>query len=134
MSSLKGFVLQYEIKKHNLTIFSLAPEHQCSNYWWNKTEGEIEASVFASIIIKHITKYCIKDSTNQRENDKNNIILYSDGCGYQNRNIILSNTMLNFSINNNIVIEQKYLVKGHTQMACVTIIKKYRNLFTIRLC
>jgi len=107
--ALNASALYYsmKLKNHNLTKFSLAPEHQCSNYWWNETEGELEASVFASIIIKHITKNCIKDSnqTNQTENDKNNIIIYSDGCGYQNRNIILSNALLNFSINNNIIIE-----------------------------
>jgi len=35
-------------------MFSLAPEHQCSNYWRNETEGELEALVFASIILLNI--------------------------------------------------------------------------------
>lgn len=90
-------------------------------------------------IIKHITNI-IALKILQREN-YNNIIFYSDGCGYQNRNIILLNALLSFSINNNIVIEQKYLVNCHTQMACNSVhstnersLKKYQNLFTIRLC
>lgn len=52
--------------------------------------------------------------------DPNNklIILYSDGCGAQNRNSILSKALLNFSMENNVCIIQKYLEKGHTQMEC----------------
>jgi len=46
------------------------------------------------------------------------IILYSDGCGYQNRNVIIANALLNFSIQHQVQIEQKFLVKGHTQMEC----------------
>ncbi|XP_060848117.1 uncharacterized protein LOC132927581 [Rhopalosiphum padi] len=42
----------------------------------------------------------------------------SDGCGYQNKNIIMSNALLQFCKNQNVTIEQKFLIKGHTQMEC----------------
>jgi len=103
-----------KLKYHNFTVYNLAPEHQCLNYWWDESEGELEASVFVSLIIKHLTQNCI-GSTAQSNND---IILYSDGCGYQNRNSVVSNALLQFTIKNNIIIEQKFLVKGHTQMPC----------------
>jgi len=38
--------------------------------------------------------------------------------GYQNRNSIMSNALLEFSKFKNITIEQKFLIKGHTQMEC----------------
>jgi len=103
------------MKNHNFTVCNLEPEHQCSNYWWDELEGELEAFGFASLIIKHLTLNIIKGSTVQNNND---IILYSDGCGYQNRNSALSNALLQFFIKTYIRIEQKFLVKGQTQMPC----------------
>ncbi|XP_008185188.1 uncharacterized protein LOC100161732 isoform X2 [Acyrthosiphon pisum] len=104
-----------KLKVHNFTVYNLAPEHQCSSYWLDESEGMLESSVFTSLIIKHLTLNCIKESTTQNNND---IILYSNGCGYQNRNVVLSNALLKFAIQNNIVIEQKFLVEGHTQLPC----------------
>lgn len=60
-------------------------------------------------MIKHLTKTCLK---------KIPIIIYSDGCGFQNRNVLLSNALLHFSKSLGVEIEQKFLVKGHTQMEC----------------
>lgn len=123
--ALNASALYYsmKLKVHNFTMYNLAHEHQCSNYWWDESEGELEASVFASLIIKHLTQNCIKESTAQ-----NDIILYSDGCGYQNRNSVLSNALLQFAIKNNITIEQKFLVKGHTQMPCDSVHSKIEKV------
>jgi hypothetical protein len=44
------------------------------------------------------------------------INIYSDSCTYQNRNLILSNALLELSMRKNVIINQKYLEKGHTQM------------------
>lgn len=44
--------------------------------------------------------------------------VYSDGCTYHNRNVVLSNASLDFSMQNNISVIQKYLGKGHTQTEC----------------
>lgn len=46
---------------------------------------------------------------------KKDIIIYSNGCRYQNRYTVLSNALLKLSIDNNVIIEQKFLIKGHTQ-------------------
>lgn len=82
------------------------------NYWWHEGDGETEASIFCSILIKHISNLCtLKPATKK-------IVLFSDGCGYQNRNVILSNVLLYYSIIHKIEIEQKYLIKSHTQMEC----------------
>jgi hypothetical protein len=92
-----------------MTVYNNATGH-CHNYWWHEADGELEGSVFVSIIIKHLEKYYI--------NEKKPIIIYSDGCGYQNRNVIMANALLHFSIKYQIIIEQKYLIKGYTQMQC----------------
>lgn len=46
------------------------------------------------------------------------VILFSDGCCAQNRNAILSNALLRLAIEKQVIINQKYLEKGHTQMEC----------------
>ena len=46
----------------------------------------------------------------------NTIIVYSDGCSYQNRCTVLSNTLLLFTKMNNKTLIHKYLCKRHTQM------------------
>ena len=46
------------------------------------------------------------------------LIVWSDGCTCQNRNAQLSNVYLHLGKEYDIVIEQKFLVVGHTQMEC----------------
>lgn len=60
-----------------------------SNYWFSEVEGSLESSTFTSIIIDHLTKKCT---------EKRSIYLISDGCNYQNRNTVLANALLKFSI------------------------------------
>lgn len=97
------------LQVHNYTIYNLL-NHQCTNYWWNETQGDLSASSFVSCLIEHLRKHCLSDTYP--------ITLYSDGCGYQNRNQFLSNALSNFAIKYNKIIEQKWLEKGHTQMEC----------------
>jgi len=97
------------LQVHIFTIFNLAT-HQCTNYVWNETEGDLQASVFTSCIFHHLEKHCVEN--------KRSIIIYSDGCGYQNRNTTLANALSFFSTKYDVCIEQKYLEKGHTQMEC----------------
>lgn len=92
---------------HNFSMYNLS-SHQCTAYWWNETEGDLSASSFVSCIIRHLEKYCLEDTLP--------ITIYSDGCGYQNRNQYLSNALSNFAIKHKKIIEQKFLEKGHTQM------------------
>lgn len=111
--SIQASALYYSVKLkiHNYTIYDLATG-DCSNYWLQESEGDLEASVFASILIKIFENKSIEPLY---------IIIYSDGCGYQNRNSMMSDALLEFSKFKNIKIEQKFLIKGHTQVECDSI-------------
>ncbi|XP_074031390.1 uncharacterized protein [Leptinotarsa decemlineata] len=98
-----------KLQVHNFTIYNLET-HECKNFVWNETEGELCSSVFATCIFKHLQAVV--------EKEKRPIVIYSDSCGYQNKNHILANALSLFASKYNIVIEQKYLEKGHTQMEC----------------
>lgn len=98
-----------KLKVHNMTMYNNATA-DCQNYWWHEENGDLEASVFVTIVIKHLEKYCLSE--------KKPIIIYSDGCGYQNINIFMANALLHFSIKHQLIIKQKYLVRGHTHMEC----------------
>ena len=104
---LQASALYYKQKLcvHNFTIFNLAT-HEVVCYVWHEGEGGLTSSEFVSCIIDFLT-------TNQ---DNDEFILYSDGCGYQNRNVVLSNALLQFAKTHNKVVVQKILEKGHTQM------------------
>lgn len=97
------------LQVHNFTIYNLL-NRQCTNYWWDETQADLSASSFVSCVIEHIRKHCLSDTLP--------ITLFSDGCGYQNRNQFLSNALSNFAVEYNKIIEQKWLEKGHTQMEC----------------
>ena len=100
-----------KLQVHNFTIYNIIT-HDSDNYIWDETEGDLTSSTFTTILICHIEQYLEKNPK------QHHIILYSDGCGYQNRNVVLSNGLLNLAERKSITIEQKYLVKGHTQMEC----------------
>ncbi|CAH1106749.1 unnamed protein product [Psylliodes chrysocephalus] len=108
---LEASALYYKTKLqvHNFTIYNLE-SHDSKNYLWNETEGELCSSVFATCIFKHI------QTTLDRE--VRSVVLYSDSCGYQNKNKYLASALCLLACKNNVEIEHKYLVKGHTQMEC----------------
>lgn len=95
---------------HNFTIYDLAT-HKVENYFWHEGEGELNANVFAS---------CVEDylDTQIDKSGVKTVIIYSDGCTYQNRNSTMSNCLLLWAVKNRIVVLQKYLERGHTQMEC----------------
>lgn len=70
-----------------------------------EAEGGLTANEFTSIICDVISNQIPLPSDSK-------IILYSDGCCYQNRNAVLSNALYNLAKLKNITIIQK----GHTQM------------------
>lgn len=108
---LQASALYYKTKLqvHNFTIYNLST-HACKNFVWNETEGELCCSVFVTCIVKHLAAVL--------ETDKKPIVLYSDSCGYQNKNNVLSNALSILATKFDTVIEQKFLEKGHTQMEC----------------
>nr|CAH7760572.1 unnamed protein product [Callosobruchus chinensis] len=108
VNNANKFYFKTRLKVHNLTIYDMST-HQCCNYWWNETEGDLSSSVFTTLILNHLEEFCKDDLP---------VILWSDGCGYQNRNSTLSNALLHHAKKHNKTITQKYLEPGHTQMEC----------------
>ncbi|CAG9822236.1 unnamed protein product [Phaedon cochleariae] len=98
-----------KLQIHNFTIYNLST-HQSENFVWNESEGELCSSVFATCIVKHLESYL--------NIEVKPIIIWSDSCGYQNKNNILSNSLSLLATKYSVTIEQKYLEKGHTQMEC----------------
>lgn len=123
---LQAGMLYFEQKLacHNFTMYNLA-SNAVVCYVWHEGEGGMEGSCFASCIVDFL-------NTELSEVERNKpIIFYSDGCSAQNRNSLLSNTLLHYCITNDCEIIQKYLVKGHSQMECdsvhATIENRKRN-------
>lgn len=108
---LQANALYYKSKLqiHNFTIYNIAT-HDSTNYLWNEAEADLRSSIFTTIIIKHLEKLLTIAPKP--------VVIFSDGCGYQNRNSVLSNALSRLSSKYDIIIEQKYLEKGHTQMEC----------------
>ena len=107
---LQASALYYKTKLscHNFTMYNLkSGEVVC--YFWYEEQGDLSANSFAT---------CVRDclATVVENPNITRIILFSDGCGYQNRNVVLANALLDFSTTHKVEILQKYLEKGHTQM------------------
>lgn len=100
-----------KLQMHYFTIYDLL-SHKSSNYVWDETQGELKASIFTSIVVCHLENLIASKSC------RDTIIIYSDGCGYQNRNAVLANALSQFATKHQVTIVQKFLVKGHTQMEC----------------
>lgn len=106
VSNCNSYYFKSKLKMHNFTMFEMITT-ECMNYWWHEGEGGVLASMFVSCIIKHLETYC---------RDKLPVVLWSDGCTYQNRNQVLSNALLDYAIRTGKDVTQKFLIKGHTQM------------------
>lgn len=108
---LEASCMYYKTKLccHNFTFYNLASS-DVSNYFWNETATDLRSSTFATCIIDYLESLSLENIEG--------IILYSDGCAYQNRNVTLSNALRMFSMRHNTTVEQKFLIRGHTQMEC----------------
>lgn len=108
---LKASAIYYKTKLcvHNYTVYNMVTK-DVDCYLWNESEGGLEANIFASLLIKHLTTYLSRNSNTKV------IIIYTDSCGYQNKNVILANALYQFCRNNDVKIFHNYLEKGHTQM------------------
>ncbi|ESO87064.1 hypothetical protein LOTGIDRAFT_154553 [Lottia gigantea] len=100
---LQASAMYYKTKLacHNFTIYDLATK-DVTCFFWHEGEGELTANTFASCIFEYVRMMSPKVKT---------LIIYSDGCTYQNRNTTMSNTLLKCAANNDITIVQKYLEK-----------------------
>lgn len=99
-----------KLKLHNFTSYDLVTRKgRC--YLWDEVNGGLEAEVFASLYVDLIKTEFERSTTHLTK-----IVLWSDGCCYQNRNQVVANAILDCAVKLGIVIEQKYLEHGHTFM------------------
>ena len=121
---LKASSLYYKTKLqvHNYTVFDLVTKDVIC-YVWNESEGGLTANEFASCLVSYLEK---------KKDSYDHVIIYSDGCTYQNRNRMLATALRHFSVKNQKTIEQKVLERGHTQMevdsAHATIERRLKNV------
>lgn len=106
-SNVSSLYYKRKLCVHNFTIYNLK-NHDGFCYIWHEGEGDITAQEFASVVCNFILS--------QKIDEGKEVILYSDNCSYQNKNVFLSNALLNLALDKNITITQKFLEKGHTQM------------------
>ena len=110
-SNASAMYYKTKYQLHNFTFYNMqTKDGYC--YCWDKINGNLSSGVFAHIQHKHFSEVL------QESPQIEKLIVWSDGCGYQNRNTTVSNMYLDLSLEYNITIEQKYLVSGHTQMEC----------------
>ncbi|XP_050504931.1 uncharacterized protein LOC126883425 [Diabrotica virgifera virgifera] len=128
-SNVSSLYYKTKICTHNFCIFNIKNKDGFC-YLWNETEGGLSSDNYATIIVKFITEKLLP-SIHREPGQDTKIILYSDGCTAQNRNVILANALLNVATLNNVTIQQKYLEVGHTQMEAdsmhATIERKLKN-------
>lgn len=112
-SNVSSLYYKTKLCVHNFCVFDLKTK-QGFCYLWHEAEGGLNAEEFATIVAKFLLDEVIPKQ--QGDKEKRKIILYSDGCTYQNRNAVMSNALLNLAMMSKITIEQKFLEVGHTQM------------------
>ena len=99
---------------HNETVYFYG-DHSALCYVWHEAEGGLSGSVFATIFGKFIDRLFRLDPEKYAGQE---LIFYSDGCTYQNRNALVASAMSSAAVKHSITIIQKFLEKGHTQMEC----------------
>lgn len=117
-SFVKASSMYYNTKLavHNFTMYNLATQEAVCCLC-DETKSDVVASTFASCVVDTLTKQ-LKDRILP-------VILYSDGCNYQNRNVVMANALLSLAINTDVTITQTVLEKGHTQMECDSVHSSY---------
>ncbi|XP_046963625.1 uncharacterized protein LOC124542320 [Vanessa cardui] len=92
---------------HNFTVYNLG-NNRVTCYWFDETVCDLKSTTYATLFVDYLTKLI--------DDDPKDVVIFTDGCTAQNRNNIVSNALLRLAMAKNIVITQKYLEKGHTQM------------------
>ena len=95
-----------KLQVHNFTFYELH-NGDVTLYVWHEANGKYGSNEFTS---------CITDFIKEHVDRYNHFILISDGCGYQNRNRILSSALCDMAKKFSIIIESLYLEPGHTMM------------------
>lgn len=100
-----------KLQLHNFTLFCL-DTHEGYCYAWDECNGDLSSDMFAWLQYQHFKEFLEKNRA------ITTLIIWSDGCGYQNRNATLSNMYIYLAKEMKITIIQKYLIPGHTKMEC----------------
>lgn len=74
---------------HNFTVYDIATR-QTTCYWFTEVDTDLSASTFVSCITDYLLRHCVPKSLP--------VVIYSDGCTFQNRNALMANGLLNFSM------------------------------------
>nr|XP_047135348.1 uncharacterized protein LOC124812567 [Hydra vulgaris] len=106
---LKVSALYFKTKLmvHNFTIYNLGT-NKVKCYWFDETTTDLKASTYASLSVDYLNKLIYESPKD--------VVIFTDGCTSQNRNAIVSNALLQLAMQKKVVITQKFLEKGHTQM------------------
>ena len=96
---------------YNMTYFNLkTKEGYC--YVFDETNGDLSGQMFGYLHYNHFSRYLDANP------DIAKIVIWSDGCGYQNKCATIANSLLQLVVEKKVTIEQKFLTPGHTQMEC----------------
>lgn len=111
--SLSTSVAYYkrQLWTYNLCVYDEANE-KAYMYMWSENVASRGANEIASCLIRHIRNFA--------PGDVEEIILYSDSCGGQNRNIKMTmhlKKLLTSLVNVN-TITQKFFISGHSYNSC----------------
>lgn len=99
-----------KLQVHNFTIYELNNPNNVMLYVWHEANGSVSANEFTSCIIDYI------ETSKANNQEYEQIVLISDGCGYQNRNKTLASALSYAAKSLSITILHMYLTKGHTMM------------------
>ena len=88
----KASALYYKTKLqlHNFTLFDMKTKN-CHCYMWEEVQGYLSSEVFVFLQYFHFERF-LKDNPAVKE-----LIIWSDGCGYQNRNTAVTNAYIELS-------------------------------------
>jgi len=109
-----------KLQIHNFTIYRLN-DKAVNLYVWHEGNGGVTCNEFTSCIVDYIS--C------EEHKSVSHFVFISDGCGYQNRNKVLSSALANLAAEKNITIEQLYLERGHTMMEADSVHATLDQLF-----
>lgn len=110
-SNISSLYYKTKLCVHNLCFYNLLnKDGYC--YLWHEGEGGLNAEEFSSCFYSFLETKVIPTM----DKAERKIVMWSDGCTYQNRNVTLANAALNLCKKYDITIEHKYLEVGHTQM------------------
>ena len=79
-----------KLQVHNFILFDMKTKN-CHCYVWEEVQRDLSSKVFAFLQYFHFERF-LKNNPAAKE-----LIIWSDGCGYQNRNTAVTNAYIELS-------------------------------------